>query len=92
MSERLFQYPGKWIAMPEIAGIAYIEPHLRHENELISKEHFKFMIGMDEFEKLRAFMVEHGYVTPQFSENRTEDIKIIHRLIDVIEHASSATG
>jgi hypothetical protein len=78
-------YDGRWIAIPEIDGIAYIEPHWHEEAGFIGKEHYKHKIGMDEFHRLCAFLVESGYIKPTFAENRTEDIKVIHRLIDVVE-------
>ena len=84
MNERY--YPGRWFRLDDSWSIAYVPPGFRDAGTRIMREDFKHIIDIDEeLNLLIDFLFKNGYIKPQLGENREEDTKIIHRLIDVIE-------
>lgn len=81
---KVFQ-EGRWVDTPYTGGIAYLKPGEYEAGIMRETDDFIHNIGYVELNQLIDFLFKNGHIKPQLGENRTEDTKIIHRLIDVIE-------
>ena len=84
MSEKRW-FPGEWVPLPMRPGIAFLKPGYYAEGDVLPSEAYTHELHANELNQLIAFLHKNGYIKPQLGENRTEDIKIIHRLLDVVE-------
>lgn len=77
-------YEGGWRELPMGTALGYIRPGYYEE---ATEMPTVMVIHRNELNQLIDFLFKNGYIKPQLGENRTEDIKIIHRLIDVVERS-----
>ena len=79
----MFREP-KWIVVQETASLAHFKGGEVDIGERLTKDDFDIIIPLHYVPELVQFLTEKGYITPQMSkESREEDIKIIHRLLDL---------
>jgi hypothetical protein len=66
--------------------LIYIEPHEREEGTMFDRSKVAIAIPGEHFHELAKVMEEHGLFVPKMTQaTRDPDLKIIHRLIDIIE-------
>jgi hypothetical protein len=83
-------FEGVWVERPEINAISYFPPQWLEVGEMArewSREDTVYSITIPRIElnQLMDFLTKKGYIKPTFSENRTEDVKMMHRMLDIIE-------
>ena len=79
-------YEGGWHSRLETGSIEYTKPGHYEVGTLIQSEDISISIPHMQINQLIDFLFKNGYIKPQLGENRTEDIKIIHRLLDVVSN------
>jgi hypothetical protein len=77
--------PGRWVYNNVLDSIAYLREGEYELGAEIGRDCFEVEIPHMLLNQLISFLLEQGLIKPQFGENRAEDLKVIHRLIDVIE-------
>lgn len=78
-------YEGKWVEDPSRRGLIYCKPGFYDPAKEVPEEKLGPFLSHTEMNQLIDFLFKAGYIKPQLGENREEDTKIIHRLIDVLE-------
>lgn len=83
-------YEGRWVRRFVYDDVAYMPDRWLDEAELghyprDDDKTYSIVLPHRELSQLIEFLTKNGYIKPTFAENRTEDIKVIHRLIDVVE-------
>jgi hypothetical protein len=86
------QYPSRWIQRPELDGVQWVHGGWYEEGERTPETAYGMVIDHMQLNMLINYLHEHGYIKPQLSENRTEDTKIINRLIDTLQQAIPRAG
>ena len=76
----------QWIADNAFGDIRHFKGGEVEPNTEISKDMYDVIIPRHGIPALVAFLSENGYIKPIMdNQSRGEDLKIVHRLIDVIE-------
>ncbi len=79
-------YDGHWFQDYSRRGFAYIAPGTYEEGTIPEPSSF---LSWQEAMQLIPVLEEAGLIKPRLDERlRTEDLKITHRLIDLLEHAN----
>lgn len=76
----------KWIQLWDMDAIALIRAGERTPGVSLKKEDYKIVINRHDLHYLVEFLESNGYLKPRLDERlRTEDLKITHRLLDILE-------
>lgn len=79
-------YSPQWMKLHNKPAIALFKGGIKEEGGLSTEEDYYIVIPSNHIPSLVAFLNENGYIKQYITpENRNEDIKIIHRLLDLAE-------
>ena len=78
-------FNGDWFIDAPSGSIRHVEAGEYEDYKRFEHEDCDIIIDRRDINTLIDFLFKNGYIKPQLGENRTEDIKLINRLIDVIE-------
>ena len=85
MSEKTW-FPGGWIADVSQRAILHIKAGYREPGVTIPTEDVDISIPDTDIVGLVSILEARGYIKPRLDERlRVEDLKITHRLLDIIE-------
>jgi len=77
---------GGWIYDDFTREVVYIEPHEREEGTLIDRQYVSIVIPFEHVQDLVHLLEQKGLFVPKMTrKTRDPDLKIIHRLMDIIE-------
>ena len=86
-------FRGGWQYDAFARELIYIEPHERQEGTMIDRRHVTIVIPGEHFHELAHVMEEHGLFVPKMTQaTREPDLKIINRLMDIIEKQVEHNG
>jgi len=72
-----------WFEESSMRALQFVRGGYRESGVRIDK--VDITLDFDEVHLLIDFLFKNGWIKPQLGENREEDLKIIHRLIDLTE-------
>lgn len=78
---------GGWYYDPSMRGFAYTPPGVYETGTVITPSKY---LSEREARQLVEVLEQEGYIKPRLDERlRTEDLKITHRLLDLLEKGMS---
>lgn len=78
---------GRWFFNSAYNAWCFLKPGYYEPAALPDTDDFKHMIDERDVEMLIKKLDEEGWIKPRLDERlRSEDLKITHRLLDIIEH------
>lgn len=84
-----FYHPGRWYYDPAVRGLRHSKPGYYEECEIIA-DYDKQLTYEEIHHGLIEALEEGGFLKPRLDERlRTEDLKITHRLMDLLDKAIS---
>jgi hypothetical protein len=82
--ERYFN--GRWKFFHDTGEIVHVKSHYKHEGVTIDKSQFDVIIPQEYLNELIDFMDKQNMIKPKMDDqSRAEDLKIVHRLLDITE-------
>lgn len=72
-----------WYQEPSMRALQFVRAGYRKPGIMVEKP--DITLDYDEVHLLIDFLFKNGWIKPQLGENREEDLKVIHRLIDLAE-------
>ncbi len=77
---------GKWLFWRETGEIIHVKGHYRVEGAPLDPKQFDLIIPAEYHAELIDFMDKHNMIKPRMDDqSRAEDLKIVHRLLDITE-------
>ena len=84
MEKRYFE--GRWFFNEAFNAWCYLKPGYYEPASLPGQEDFLHQIDAQTIQNLIRRLDEEGWIKPRLDERlRTEDLKIMHRLLDIIQ-------
>jgi hypothetical protein len=76
-------YKGGWVNRLDKGTFEFVEAHTMDIGAEISREHILYVVPYDVLPELIQKLETHGML-PKLESSRDEDLKIVHRLIDLL--------
>lgn len=86
-------FPGSWVQLPAFRALCYIPPGDYEEGAMLQDPGSLpgvILIPMLAYEQLLVFIREHE--SGVLKTDRTEDLKIIHKLLEIVQTSVSKGG
>jgi hypothetical protein len=85
MTEKYY-FESKWFSSLETGEIVLVRAGYRDPGIMYKPEDYQIQIPKNEIHKLIELLDQEGYIKPRLDERlRTEDLKITHRLLDLLD-------
>ena len=82
-------HEGSWRFNHELNSIVHIKAGEYEHGQMLPLEAFDIVIPQESQHELIDFMDKHNMVKPKMdNQSRAEDLKIVHRLIDLMEQVN----
>jgi hypothetical protein len=81
-----YYHDSHWVEHFDSDSIVLIRAGYRAVGQMFTQDDYVTEIPMRELPSLVKFLDEHGFIKPRLDERlRVEDLKITHRLLDLLE-------